>query len=917
MSKIWKSLFDVRKGEYSRTLSMSLYLLFVMVAYYILKPVSAAMFLNTFNIDKLPVLYMLIAGGGGALAYFYTKIALKSSLRIAVFWTMCLSVISLVAFWWLIGLNLPWLLYVFNVWVSLFSIVLMSQGWLVAANVFHTREAKRLYGLLGLGAVMGAAIGSAVTKLTVKLIGTRNLILACAWMVILAYIAFLSAVRRSRESIASAKAAKAEKTEFSARDIFTSIGRYRHLQVIIAIILLTFIVDEMVDFQFQAMAKQIYRGNQLTAFFGSFYLYLNIIALVLQFFFTAWVVRIVGVGGTLQIMPVSIAAASIGAVLAPGLISSLITRFAEAVNRYTFNKTGMELLYLPLPVELRNRTKAFVDIFVDRAGRGLAGVLLGTLLWSGMRDLRVVAGLTIAFAIAWMLLARRAQHEYLGTVRARIERRRLDLDSARVPVDDPATLALLEQTVESDNPRQAAYALSLLTEAVHYDLNPVLLRLASRPDAELRGKVYEVAWFVRFEGLFERALSEIQSARPDDAGASLKPAVIYVLSFSTDATSLAKQLMDNPNPLIAESALEAVRTREGWAGQLISDDWLAAAIHDPDPQRRCLAAFAIEVRGDQSTAVLQKLLKDESPGVAAAACRAAGSLRNRACVDQIVGWLAEPAVRGPAIDALASFGTSITGYLGDFLADTETPAAIRRQIPRVLKLVPDQRSVDVLLNSIAQFDLSIRAAVLKALNTLRETAPNLDYGETFVTEQILNEARHYFELYSALEPIREKTLPRTATALLARTIEERLQQTLERLFRLLGLRYSPSDMHAAYLAVQRRRQDQFLAALEFLDTVLERPLKRVLLPMLDSSDRLVENGRELFGVEVRDAESAISELVGSSDPWLAACAMATAAERKLHKLTPEITRASQRWGAEIAEVGQTAVRSLAAGGVVA
>ena len=102
MSKIWKSLFDVRKGEYSRTLSMSLYLLFVMVAYYILKPVSAAMFLNTFNIDKLPVLYMLIAGGGGVLAYFYTKIALKSSLRIAVFWAMCLSVISLVAFWWLI-----------------------------------------------------------------------------------------------------------------------------------------------------------------------------------------------------------------------------------------------------------------------------------------------------------------------------------------------------------------------------------------------------------------------------------------------------------------------------------------------------------------------------------------------------------------------------------------------------------------------------------------------------------------------------------------------------------------------------------------------------------------------------------------------------------------------------------------------
>ena len=82
-------------------------------------------------------------------------------------WIACL--VCLIALWWLIGLNLPWMLYVFNVWVSLFSITLFSQGWLVAANVFDSREAKRLYGLLGLGAVGGAAIGSAVTTFTVSM----------------------------------------------------------------------------------------------------------------------------------------------------------------------------------------------------------------------------------------------------------------------------------------------------------------------------------------------------------------------------------------------------------------------------------------------------------------------------------------------------------------------------------------------------------------------------------------------------------------------------------------------------------------------------------------------------------------------------------------------------------------------------
>src|SRR6202165_817606 len=219
---IWRKLVDVRKDEYSRTLFMSLYLLCVMVAYYILKPVSAAMFLNKFNIDKLPYLYILIAAGGGVLAYLYARLALRSSLTVAVSSTMLIAVVCLVALWWLMGLNLPWMLYVFNVWVSLFSIVLISQGWLVAANVFDSREAKRLYGLLGLGAVMGAGAGSAVTTFTVKIVGTRNLILACAVLVVLAFAAFLGATRKRSASLAGARAAGTEDVSFSARDILAA-----------------------------------------------------------------------------------------------------------------------------------------------------------------------------------------------------------------------------------------------------------------------------------------------------------------------------------------------------------------------------------------------------------------------------------------------------------------------------------------------------------------------------------------------------------------------------------------------------------------------------------------------------------------------------------------------------------------------
>src|SRR5579872_2209193 len=128
-----RQMFDIRPGEHLRTWAMFSYLLFVLFAYYIVKPVSRAMFLTKFDIDKLPGLYILIAVFGGILAYFYSKLAAKSSLRTAVFWAMLLSALSLVAMWWLIRMKLPWMIYVLNIWVSLFSVVSVSQGWLVAS----------------------------------------------------------------------------------------------------------------------------------------------------------------------------------------------------------------------------------------------------------------------------------------------------------------------------------------------------------------------------------------------------------------------------------------------------------------------------------------------------------------------------------------------------------------------------------------------------------------------------------------------------------------------------------------------------------------------------------------------------------------------------------------------------------------
>jgi ATP:ADP antiporter, AAA family len=910
--EFWRRSFDVRADEIGRMVFMAGYLLLVLLAYYILKPVSRAMFINRFEIDDLPYLYIVIAFAGGLMAYFYTKLAIHTSLKTAVNVCTFGMIGALVLIWHLLSYNWPWLLYVFNAFVSLFSITLVSQGWLVASNVFSTREAKRLYGLLGLSAVIGAAIGGEFTNIMVRYIGSRNLLLASAGFVFLAYLAFLGVSSRPQVSLKEAKGAEEEET-YSLKELGGYITRYRHLQVIMAVIMLTYIVDVTVEYQFNAMSKLAYPNpRDLTAFLGRFYgRYLNLITFTFQFFLTTFVVRTFGVGGALQIMPVSIAAASVATYLVPGIFTTGATRLTEAATRYTFNRTGMELLYLPLPLELRNRTKAFTDIFMDRFARGIGGVIL--LLFTTFLDLSVaqLALAVIAYTFVWIFLALRAKNEYISTVRNRLASRRLDLDSLRVNVNDANTVRLLEETTEVNNGRQAVYALSLLAEAHGYKLERRLQRLIESKLPELRGKVYELAKEREFRGLYDKALEELRSSRFGDDADVVRPAVEYALWVSSDTPDLAKRLLNHPNQLVARSALAALAGHPEASEPLITPDWIADAGSAPDKNRRVMAAIAVGVRGDGETKVLHKLLQDPDAEVVAEAAKTAAKLQNRMYLDSLLRLLTSARTRGIGIEALTAYGDRIAGTLADVLLDTTTPVAVRRQIPRVLKNIPTQRSVDALFQAYDEPDLSVRTAALRSLGSLREKPSKLSFGRESLHQHISREAKYYYETAASLYAFREnKETP--AARLLAATLEDRLKRTLERLFRLLGLKYPPKEMHAAYLALNRKSTDEYTAAIEFLDNVLEREFKRMLLPLLDEEARIVQTGRDLFGVEVKDPSAALRRLLRSGDSWIVACAAAAAAELGLHDLRGEIEPLARNAGADVGAVARSALASLSA-----
>ncbi len=918
----WRNTFDVRSGEWARTICMALYFFFVLCAVHVLKPVAWSFFLNRFSIENLPYLYMLIAVFGGLMAYFYTKLAVRVSLYAAVGVSTLVMMVSLFGLWRVIDLESTWLLYIFAVWVNLFGIVFISQGWLIAGNLFDGREAKRLYGLLGLGAIVGAAAGGGITTVAAEQSGSRVLIPIGIIVIALAFGALSAAARaeQARTGLAPRRRFRRRPKEteeeevaadFTLRDVLLAVGRHRHLLVIVGIIITTYLVEVLVEFQFNVFAKSRFSGDDLTAFFGRFNgIYLSSATFVLQFFFTAIAVGRLGVGRTLLISPLVVSAGCAGVLIAPAMLSVAATRLLEASSRYSISRTALELLYLPLPTELKNRTKAFVDVFVDRLGRGVAALLLVALTTLGLNAGRPLSLLILLFAAGWVALAIIARKEYTETVRRRVESKRLDLEDARITVQDTETVRLLEQAARGSNERQVVYALSLLAEAPHYDLPPLLEELAGSESETIRAKTYRLARHGGYRGLLDRALAEIREAdHPRDTLA--REAVKYVMALSEQNGELAAEFIEHPCSAVGEAALSALAGDRKRAQELVSREWLEKASKDESSSRRALAAYAVGIRGDKGTEALHRLLGDEDLRVVAAACRSAGRLRNRDYFAEVVPLVANPKVRGQAIEALASYGAEICESLGAMLRDPSVPVSIRQRIPRVFCGIPEQSCVDVLSRSLGEPDLTIRGAVLRALGHLRDTAADLDFADSNVREQIRFEARSYFELYAALSRFRQADPGGKATALLARTVEERLDQIIERLFRLLGLRYPPKQIQAAYLAVSQKRKEEFAAALEFLDNLLDNDLRSILLPVIDGSPHLLDIGDEHFGVKVPSLESALRQQLDLQDAWLSACAVAAVGELKLRSMRDRVGELAESGDPVLSPVARQTATALA------
>ena len=80
-----------------------------------------------------------------------------------------------------------WVSVAFYVWGALLGILLISQFWTLANGIYDPRQAKRLFGFIGGGVMLGGMTGSGSPRSSSKKVGANTLLLSSAFALLVCW----------------------------------------------------------------------------------------------------------------------------------------------------------------------------------------------------------------------------------------------------------------------------------------------------------------------------------------------------------------------------------------------------------------------------------------------------------------------------------------------------------------------------------------------------------------------------------------------------------------------------------------------------------------------------------------------------------------------------------------------------------
>jgi len=424
---LFKSILDIRKGERTRTLLMFLYFFIVIASYWFLKPARSALTISNLTADPIPMLRVISA-------LLLSVVVIGYSVLVTRFNRERLAYLVIGAFFWLIAFfafafyrfeGADLLYYTFYVFLDLFITVNVALFWTFLADISDSDSAHRLYGLIGAGGVLGGFFGSFFNKKIEAVTDPGSMMLmVLAVYGLLPFIIWGVSRRiggdpRDLRPIVEARQSRLAEALEGARTVLRS----RYFLAICVLLASYEFISTVGDFCFHKAVEITYSAEggivflfgsgSLGSFFSEFFLAMNIVAMFVQIILTPLILRRLGITVALLVLPVLLLVLSTGFFIIPMLVTVEVLFLTDNALNYSINQTSREMLFVPVPRKDKYKALAFIDMFILRTAKALAGLAMIALqsffVIHDIEDLRWYMIMTISLVLVWIVLA-----TYLG-----------------------------------------------------------------------------------------------------------------------------------------------------------------------------------------------------------------------------------------------------------------------------------------------------------------------------------------------------------------------------------------------------------------------------------------------------------------------------------------------------------------------
>lgn len=541
----------------------------------------------------------------------------------------------------------------FYAWHDLYAGILTSQFFLVANTLLDPRSAKTAFPMIVAAGSVGAALGGAITGFLTPVIGVANLLLVAAALT----TAFALAIPSVLGTLTPEIQPHVREVGDTGRASLHDVVRNRQIQLIAAAVVLTVLVKQIVDYQFNVATATLGDRDAISAFQGKFNAATQwlplVAAAVIRPALAAW-----GVGAALLMLPASMIAANLFVALRGGLVASAVAKGTETTLRYSAERTGREILYMPVSNKLRVRAKPLIDVALESGlAKALsAGVIFVLLATVGPSRL---AWWAVALSVAWFAAAiaeRRAYVRALATglrapefepgVLTALLARTGEL-GVRQPVSSGETearvAALVATLRDASDPRVRQRTVRALREEGGPDAIAALLHVAA-------GSAFELPLRTDALHALRRVHDEASDARVDEA--TVQKVVTEHLDAAERYASAGAALRNGSDGdharLLRQSVGEAWETRQAAVFDGI------AVMHDPrvvdgcyraiigsDERRRAEAIELIEESGSRHVVRRFDPILRPSPDYASFASSRPGADIVAALRDDDDAWVAQ------------------------------------------------------------------------------------------------------------------------------------------------------------------------------------------------------------------------------------------------------------------------------------